>query len=115
MNLDMLTPEERADFNVGKLSGRLRADVTPAFDALYDAYELYLVNRLPGDPFFTFSGWLQNPTWFEKELKAYQQLVNTPLGPMQMKCMAGPQNAQAVAENIYHKELADVLAYVVRY
>jgi hypothetical protein len=40
--------------------------MTPNHDQLYEVYELYLSRRKPGDPFWTFSGWLQHAGLNEK-------------------------------------------------
>ena len=51
--------------------------MTPNFDETYAAYERYVANRKPGEPFFTFSGWLQSGPVGE-------------LGATQLKCLTPP-------------------------
>jgi hypothetical protein len=78
--------------------------MTPNHDQLYEVYELYLSRRKPGDPYWTFSGWLQHARLStrlpadEGRIRPHcmgaefppRLPVNPDLGPMQRKCLAGP-------------------------
>lgn len=97
--------------------------MTPNHDTLYAVYELYLSNRKPSDPMWTFSGWLQHaglserfpaeeyvankahsiPGSFEQPTiprREVEVLIGggrsrhpLALGPIQRKCLAGPNES----------------------
>ncbi len=78
--LEATLGQQSATFPSRKLQTcKQEEEMTTNFDETYAAYERYVSNRKPGDPFFTFSGWLQHGRIEE-------------LGATQLKCLTPHQH-----------------------